>query len=71
MINDEEMMKIEIMRQKNLKRLDRYRKFRDFQPERFDEFQFAKCIGIDKAIQQVMQILGYNKQDVSYLLKEE
>jgi hypothetical protein len=63
MTREEEILKIELLRQKNIKRLERQRKFREFQPERFDEFQFAKCIGFDKAMQCVMQILGYKKSD--------
>lgn len=58
MITEEQILKIELLRQKNLKRLERWRKFRQYQPERYDEFQFAKCIGFDKAIQSIMQILN-------------
>lgn len=71
MISQEEMMKIELIRQKNLKRIDRQRKFRDFQPDRFNEFEFAKSIGFDKAIQQIMQALGFNKSDVNKLIEFE
>ena len=70
MIDETKLLKIELLRQKNLKRIDTHRKRREFQPERFDEVQFAKCIGFDKALQCVMHILEYKSSDIMKGLEE-
>lgn len=64
MITNEEKLKIELLRQKYLHHANRQRNFRKYEPERFNEFEFAKSIGSIKAIECVMQILGYKKSDI-------
>ena len=62
MIDKAILLELEVLRQKNLKRIERQRKFRNFQPERFNEFQFAKFIGYDKAMQRIIYLINEHKE---------
>lgn len=71
MITNEEKLKIEVLRQRELKRLNKQRNFRKYEPERFDVFEFGKSIGYIKAIEHITQILGYNIKDIESIDNKE